>query len=179
MYRFSSTPRLLRSFTLNPCSQLSRGLATLASEYTLSVLEAPSPSYAQHHDHVDRVSSQLERTGMLKISLGFRDDSSSYLKQLLISLHENHNHNLPISHSSRQGWFWDVRPSKTMFQAGDHQVRSCIYELTSHSDKYRHDQKQCPNFRGTPIARMKIPYHGTLPSKSFSMIVTEEALYPS
>jgi hypothetical protein len=124
MYRFSSTPRLLRSFASNPSPQLSRGLATLASQHTLSVLEAPSLSYAQHRDHVGHVSSQLERTGMLKISLGFPDNSSSYLKQLLISLHERHNHHLPISHSARQGWFWDVRPSKTMFQAGDHQARS-------------------------------------------------------
>jgi hypothetical protein len=122
MYRFSSTPRLLRSFTSKPSSHLARGLATLASQHTLQVLEAPSLSYAQHRDHVDRVSSQLERTGMLKISLGFPDDSSSYLKQLLVSLHKHHNHHLPISHSARQGWFWDVRPSKTMFQAGDHQV---------------------------------------------------------
>ncbi|KAL6915679.1 hypothetical protein ACHAPO_008106 [Fusarium lateritium] len=129
MYRFSSTPRLLRSFTSKPSSQLSRGLATLASRHTLQVLEAPSLSYAQHRDHVDRVSSQLERTGMLKISLGFQDDSSSYLKQLLVSLHKHHNHHLPISHSAKQGWFWDVRPSKTMFQAGDHQARSETMEL--------------------------------------------------
>ncbi|KAM0496963.1 hypothetical protein ACHAP8_007192 [Fusarium lateritium] len=129
MYRFSSTPRLLRSFTSKPSSQLSRGLATLASQHTLQVLEAPSLSYAQHRDHVDRVSSQLERTGMLKISLGFQDDSSSYLKQLLVSLHKHHNHHLPISHSAKQGWFWDVRPSKTMFQAGDHQARSETMEL--------------------------------------------------
>ena len=122
--RFSSTARLLQPFASNSSSFSARGLATLASQHTLQVLEAPSIAYAQQRDHVDRVSSQLERTGMLKISLGFPDNSSSYLKQLLVSLHENHHHRLPISHSAKRGWFWDVRPNENTFQAGNHQVCS-------------------------------------------------------
>ena len=119
---FSSTARLVQPFASNHSSLSARGLATLASQHTLQVLEAPNLSYAQQRDHVDRVSSQLERTGMLKISLGFPDTSSSYLKQLLVSLHEHHHHRLPISHSAKRGWFWDVRPNETTFQAGNHQV---------------------------------------------------------
>ena len=123
---FSSTARLLRPFASSPSPLSARGLATLASQHTLQVLEAPNLSYAQQRDHVDRVSSQLERTGMLKISLGFPDDSSSYLKQLLVSLHEHHHHRLPISHSAKRGWFWDVRPNETTFQAVNHQVCSSL-----------------------------------------------------
>ncbi|KAJ4124261.1 hypothetical protein NW768_009620 [Fusarium equiseti] len=132
---FSSTARLLRPFASNSSPLRARGLATLASQHTLQVLEAPTLSYAQKRDHVDRVSSQLERTGMLKISLGFPDTSSSYLKQLLVSLHEYHHHRLPISHSAKRGWFWDVRPNKTTFQAGNHQARSeTMNEFPWHTD---------------------------------------------
>ncbi|CAG7558970.1 unnamed protein product [Fusarium equiseti] len=132
---FSSTARLLRPFASNPSPLLARGLATLASQHILQVLEAPNLSYAQQRDHADRVSSQLERTGMLKISLGFPDNSSSYLKQLLVSLHEHHHHRLPISHSAKRGWFWDVRPNETTFQAGSHQARSeTMNEFPWHTD---------------------------------------------
>jgi alpha-ketoglutarate-dependent taurine dioxygenase len=33
-----------------------------------------------------------------------------YLRRLLLSLHQNHGHGLPITHSASRGWFWDVRP---------------------------------------------------------------------
>ncbi|RBR24246.1 uncharacterized protein FIESC28_02979 [Fusarium coffeatum] len=132
---FSSTARLLRPFASNLSPLSAPGLATLASQHTLQVLEAPTLSFAQQRDHVDRVSSQLERTGILKIILGFSDTSSSYLKQLLMSLHELHHHRLPISHSAKRGWFWDVRPNDTTFQAGNHQARSeTMNEFPWHTD---------------------------------------------
>ncbi|KZZ90286.1 Taurine catabolism dioxygenase TauD/TfdA [Moelleriella libera RCEF 2490] len=72
---------------------------------------------------------------MLKIRLCFPDDSSDYLKQLLISLHEHHDHRLPISHSATRGWFWDVRPNKTTYQAGHRQARSeTMNEFPWHTD---------------------------------------------
>ena len=72
---------------------------------------------------------------MLKLSLGFADEDSDYLKQLLVSLHKNHGHQLPIAHSATRGWFWDVRPSKTNFQAGNHQARSeTMNEFPWHTD---------------------------------------------
>ncbi|OBR08339.1 Taurine catabolism dioxygenase [Colletotrichum higginsianum IMI 349063] len=92
--------------------------------YDLRCLEAPRLSHAKDPDHVRQISQHLEKVGMLKIKLGFPDSDSDYLKQLLHSLHEHHNHQLPISHSATRGWFWDVRPSETNFQAGDHQARS-------------------------------------------------------
>ncbi|TKW49875.1 hypothetical protein CTA1_2435 [Colletotrichum tanaceti] len=81
----------------------------------------PRLSYARDPDHVRQISQHLEKVGMLKIKLGFPDSNSDYLRQLLHSLHEHHDHRLPISHSATRGWFWDVRPSQeTGFQAADH-----------------------------------------------------------
>ncbi|KAL0943350.1 taurine catabolism dioxygenase [Colletotrichum truncatum] len=96
----------------------------LYPSYTLKCLDAPHLSLAQELEHVRQVSQQLEQTGMLKIKLGFPDDDSNYLKHLLQNLNKHHHHQLPITHSATRGWFWDVRPNKTNFQAGDHQARS-------------------------------------------------------
>lgn len=105
------------------------------SSYLLPCLEAPELGLAQHLDHVRQVSQQLEQTGMLKIRLGFHDRDSNYLQQLLFSLHKHYKHQLPISHSATRGWFWDVRPSKTLFQAGNHQARSeTMDEFPWHTD---------------------------------------------
>ena len=113
-----------------------RALATHAiPTEILPCLEAPDLNYAEKSSHVLQISEQLERTGMLKISLGFSDTNSDYLKRLLHSLHQNHNHQLPISHSATRGWFWDVRPSKSNFQAGNHQARSeTMNEFPWHTD---------------------------------------------
>ena len=112
----------------------SRSHSTIASR-TLPCLAVPTLRHAQQSDHVGKVSEQLERSGMLKLSLGFSDDDSDYLKQLLVSLHQNHGHQLPIAHSATRGWFWDVRPSKTNFQAGNHQARSeTMNEFPWHTD---------------------------------------------
>ena len=108
--------------------------ATVAP-HTLPCLAVPTLNHARQFDHVGKVSEQLERSGMLKLSLGFPDKDSDYLKQLLVSLHKNHGHQLPISHSATCGWFWDVRPSKTNFQAGNHQARSeTMNEFPWHTD---------------------------------------------
>lgn len=89
-------------------------------------LEAPDLQHAQHPAHVGQVAEQLLQKGMLKITLRFADPSSQYLQLLLRSLHLRHGHRLPISHSATRGWFWDVRPSESNFQAagGQHQARS-------------------------------------------------------
>jgi alpha-ketoglutarate-dependent taurine dioxygenase len=62
---------------------------------------------AQDAQHVDK---HLKDSGLLKISLQFEDDDSSYLEQLIQHLHKRHFHGLPITHSALRGWFWDVRP---------------------------------------------------------------------
>lgn len=67
---------------------------------------------AQQAQHVQQVNSLLQSKGLLKITLHFEDDSSSYLKSLLLALHKSHNHGLPITHSASRGWFWDIRPQQ-------------------------------------------------------------------
>ncbi|KAF4979954.1 hypothetical protein FZEAL_3940 [Fusarium zealandicum] len=103
--------------------------------YTLPCLDAPDLSHASQVAHINQVSEQLEQRGMLKISLGFPDENSDYLKKLLHSLHRHRGHQLPISHSATRGWFWDVRPSKENFQAENHQARSeTMDEFPWHTD---------------------------------------------
>lgn len=81
-------------------------------------------SYSENPEHVKAVAEQLRKEGILKITLGFQDSESRYLQKLIRSLHHSHNHQLPISHSATQGWFWDVRPSASNFQTANHQARS-------------------------------------------------------
>ncbi|KAF0324432.1 taurine catabolism dioxygenase [Colletotrichum asianum] len=103
--------------------------------FELPCLEVPGPSHAQSLDHINQVSQHLDRTGLLKITLGFADNDSNYLKQLLLGLRKHCNHQLPLSHSATRGWFWDVRPSATSFQAGAHQARSeTMNEFPWHTD---------------------------------------------
>ncbi|KPM41728.1 hypothetical protein AK830_g4831 [Neonectria ditissima] len=98
-------------------------------------LEAPDLSYAKERRHVRSVAEQLQKSGILKISLQFPDGKSEYLEQLLLSLHKHHDHQLPITHSATRGWFWDVRPSTTDFQTGNHQARSeTMDEFPWHTD---------------------------------------------
>lgn len=132
----------IRLNSLAPSRFITKGLrchATVVSHtvssLTLPCLEAPDLSYAESLDHVGRVSEELDRSGMLKVSLGFADDNSDYLKRLLVSLHRHRGHQLPISHSATRGWFWDVRPSETNFQAKKHQARSeTMNEFPWHTD---------------------------------------------
>lgn len=98
-------------------------------------IEAPHLEYATRSGHVRDIATQLRKTGILKISIGFSDDSSRYLKRLLAGLHEHHGHRLPISHSAMRGWFWDIRPSDVDFQAGNHQARSeTMQDFPWHTD---------------------------------------------
>ncbi|KAK9792899.1 putative TauD/TfdA-like domain-containing protein [Seiridium cardinale] len=82
--------------------------------------KAPDPSLAQQRGHVGDVSEHLRKSGLLKIKLGFSDDNSQYLKRLLLSLHKNHGHHLPIMYSATCGWFWDIRPSTDVLHADHH-----------------------------------------------------------
>ncbi|KAL6406696.1 CASlike [Ilyonectria robusta] len=128
----SATSSLLRFSGCNRHG--ARFLATHASQMVPHI-EAPDLSYAREAHHVRRVADQLQQSGILKVSLQFPDDKSEYLQQLLLSLNKNHNHQLPISHSATRGWFWDVRPSTTDFQTGNHQARSeTMEEFPWHTD---------------------------------------------
>lgn len=94
-------------------------------------------SYAKQHQHVQQISQALRTHGILKVVLGFHDESSNYLQDLMYSLNERHGHGLPISHSASRGWFWDVRPSLTTStsQSHNHQARSeTTEEFPWHTD---------------------------------------------
>ncbi|KAL4806047.1 hypothetical protein BDV18DRAFT_121880 [Aspergillus unguis] len=95
-------------------------------------LVAQDISYAKQHQHVQRISQALRMHGILKVVLGFPDESSKYLQSLMYRLHERHGHGLPISHSASRGWFWDVRPR---LQNPEHQARSeTTEEFPWHTD---------------------------------------------
>ncbi|KAJ5318121.1 hypothetical protein PENANT_c043G03439 [Penicillium antarcticum] len=101
-----------------------RGQNFATVSQTVPHLQVPDISFAENPDHVRKVSDQLQKDGILKIGLGFGDDDSNYLQKLIVSLHKQHGHRLPISHSASCGWFWDVRPNTTTFQSHNHQARS-------------------------------------------------------
>ncbi|KAI6758254.1 hypothetical protein HG530_010494 [Fusarium avenaceum] len=105
------------------------------SSSSLQNIQAPDISLAEHIDHVQIISKHLAKSGMLKITLGFADEESNYLTRLILGLHKYSGHKLPISHSATRGWYWDVRPSKDKFQAGNHQARSeTMREFPWHTD---------------------------------------------
>ncbi|KAE8352569.1 Clavaminate synthase-like protein [Aspergillus coremiiformis] len=85
--------------------------------------------------HITEVSNILRKTGILKVSLPFQDDSSQYLENLILGLHKHHAHGLPITHSASRGWFWDIRPQSETFQTPLHQARSeTMQEFPWHTD---------------------------------------------
>ncbi|KAF3403589.1 hypothetical protein F1880_009531 [Penicillium rolfsii] len=93
-----------------------------------------NPAFARDKSHLKVVHEILEAKGVLQLQLGFADHSSSYLRDLILNLHESHLHGLPITHSAERGWFWDVRPSKTL-QSHDHQARSeTMHRFDWHTD---------------------------------------------
>ena len=74
----------------------------------------------QNIAHTTAVYQALQGPGVALITLNFPDDSSEYLRDLVLSLGKHHNHGPPIEHSSTRGWFWDVRPKEKV----GHQARS-------------------------------------------------------
>ncbi|KAK6540822.1 hypothetical protein TWF694_008210 [Orbilia ellipsospora] len=110
--------------------------ATMTSRLSVPQLTVPDLAQAKQRSHVENAARYLQQHGILKITLGFQDPGSQYLEQLVLSLHEHHGHQLPISHSASRGWFWDVRPSfGTSFQTPQHQARSeTMDEFPWHTD---------------------------------------------
>ncbi|KAB8233208.1 Clavaminate synthase-like protein [Aspergillus alliaceus] len=116
-----------------PCTIFSAGLIRAGRISCSPNLYAGSLSDSHNAHHVGRVHHHLEHNGVLKISLAFDDDKSKYLEQLVLHLHKNHGHGLPITHSSSRGWFWDVRPSPET--TSSHQARSeTMDEFPWHTD---------------------------------------------
>ncbi|KAK2483478.1 hypothetical protein H9L39_05270, partial [Fusarium oxysporum f. sp. albedinis] len=85
-------------------------------QHSLRVLDAPHISWARDTGHVYEVVAELQTSGLLKIRLGFPDDSCDYLRDLILS------------------WFWDVRP-KPAAHTGAHHARSeTMSEFSWHTD---------------------------------------------
>lgn len=85
--------------------------ASFTSSSGIPHIFANGPTASESIQHVQQVDQHLRNSGVLKISLGFDDDECNYLQQLILQLHKNHQHGLPITHSSSRGWLWDVRPT--------------------------------------------------------------------
>ncbi|KAF7916066.1 uncharacterized protein EAE97_012157 [Botrytis byssoidea] len=111
----------------------------------IPLIEVSKLGAAFQTSHLRAVHDSLETRGVLQLQLGFEDEKSSYLQDLIRNLNKNHNHGLPITHSAERGWFWDVRPSPGSVQSHGHQARSetmscfdwhtdCSYE--SHPPRY-------------------------------------------
>ncbi|KAE8141865.1 Clavaminate synthase-like protein [Aspergillus pseudotamarii] len=111
------------------CAALIPGGTCIVQRKVKQILCATRPS------HVAEVSNTLRKSGILKVSLQFKDDASKYLQNLILGLHKNHGHGLPTTHSASRGWFWDVRPNSTTFQTPSHQARSeTMQEFPWHTD---------------------------------------------
>lgn len=69
-----------------------RGSATVpaAAVATVSHIIAEDISDAEQSQHVQEVRDRLEHDGILKISLRFADDTSQYLRTLVLNLHRHH-----------------------------------------------------------------------------------------
>jgi alpha-ketoglutarate-dependent taurine dioxygenase len=85
--------------------------------------------------HIQEIQQHLKQKGLVKLSLGFPDDTSRYLHGLIVGLSKFHGHGLPVDHSASQGWFWDIRPSAAQFQSNGCQARSeTMQEFPWHTD---------------------------------------------
>ncbi|OQE30313.1 hypothetical protein PENFLA_c003G06793 [Penicillium flavigenum] len=92
-----------------------------------------SDSHQRHH--IRAVHHHLQSQGILKISLGFSDERSQYLENLVMGLRAYHGHGPPITHSASRGWFWDVRPGKnTCLPQNDRARSETMQEFPWHTD---------------------------------------------
>ncbi|KAJ5781215.1 hypothetical protein N7457_006375 [Penicillium paradoxum] len=101
----------------------------------IPLIDVPNRTLTHDPVHVGAVHSLLKTKGALQIQLGFDDDESLYMQELILNLHKHCQHGLPITHSAERGWFWDVRPSPEKFQSHNHQARSeTMHRFDWHTD---------------------------------------------
>jgi len=103
-------PVQIRRLLTAPSSLLKARPFSTTIPSTVPQLDAWNLSDSRNRSHVSQVCYFLKDVGILKVNLKFEDNDSHYLEQLILSLHQYHNHGLPIDHSASRGWFWDVRP---------------------------------------------------------------------
>ncbi|KAJ9251243.1 hypothetical protein DTO207G8_5594 [Paecilomyces variotii] len=91
---------------------------------TVPFLSVPNPDLASQPNHLRIVHHTLQTSGILHIQLALPDKDSHYIQNLVLGLHKQHAHGLPITHSADRGWMWDIRPSPESFQSNNTQARS-------------------------------------------------------
>ncbi|KAF3907312.1 hypothetical protein ABW21_db0206003 [Orbilia brochopaga] len=75
------------------------------------VIVAESAASGGMRSHVAQVHQSLEEQGFALVRLDFEDPESDYLVALVRDgLHKMHGHGLPVDHSQKKGWLWDVKP---------------------------------------------------------------------
>ncbi|CAI7670275.1 unnamed protein product [Penicillium bialowiezense] len=121
---------------LHTAFKLSRhNTRSISSIHSIPFIPVPSPTLASQSSHLDTINRTLQNEGILHMQLDFPDDKSSYIQDLLLNLHKNHAHGLPLTHSANRGWMWDIRPSPDSFQSNNHQARSeTMEEFPWHTD---------------------------------------------
>ncbi|KAF4760380.1 hypothetical protein N7455_003586 [Penicillium solitum] len=121
---------------LHTASKLFRhNTRSISSIHSIPYISVPSPTLAYEFSHLGTVNRTLQNEGILHMQLAFPDDESRYIQDLLLNLHKNHAHGLPLTHSANRGWMWDIRPSPDSFQSNIHQARSeTMEEFPWHTD---------------------------------------------
>ncbi|KAJ9237805.1 hypothetical protein DTO166G5_3368 [Paecilomyces variotii] len=102
---------------------------------TVPFLSVPNLDLASEPNHLRIVHHTLQTFGILHIQLALPDRDSRYIQNLVLGLHRQHAHGLPITHSADRGWMWDIRPSPESFQSNNTQARSeTMEEFPWHTD---------------------------------------------
>ncbi|KAK6353571.1 hypothetical protein TWF696_005533 [Orbilia brochopaga] len=75
------------------------------------VIVADSAASGASPSHVAQVHQSLEEQGIALVRLNFEDPESDYLVRLVRDgLSKMYGHGLPVDHSQKKGWLWDVKP---------------------------------------------------------------------
>lgn len=102
---------------------------------TVPFISVSNPDLASQSTHQRAIHRILQDSGILHIQLAISDENSNYIQNLLLGLHRQHAHGLPITHSADRGWMWDIRPSPESFQSNNTQARSeTMEEFPWHTD---------------------------------------------
>ncbi|KAK6519214.1 hypothetical protein TWF281_003050 [Arthrobotrys megalospora] len=105
-------------FPMHPKTTEARRPSRAVSEHSADlavfppkIIDAYSPGCGVAAGHVLEVHRSLEEHGVALVRLNFTDPASDYLVSLVKDgLHPMHGHGLPVDHSQKKGWLWDVKP---------------------------------------------------------------------
>ncbi|KAJ5745125.1 hypothetical protein N7520_010307 [Penicillium odoratum] len=127
--------RSLHTSGIRAASHSSRPIRDHRISSLVPLIDVSTIDLASQASHLRAVNGTLEAKGVVQLQLGFPDEDSTYLQKLILNLHKEHRHGLPITHSAERGWFWDVRPSADSFQSHGYQARSeTMHRFDWHTD---------------------------------------------